>query len=102
MDNTNNLPTVNHLDGNKINNDVTNLQWASYSEQVKHTYSIGIRKPPIGLTRKVCQYNLNNDLIKTFDSISQASRETKTNQSHISQVCLGKQYSSNNFIWKYS
>lgn len=38
IDNPNNLPLVNHLDGNKLNNDISNLEWASYSENMVHAY----------------------------------------------------------------
>lgn len=34
--NPNNLPIVNHIDGNKLNNNVNNLEWVSYSENTKH------------------------------------------------------------------
>ena len=33
--NPNNLPVVNHIDGNKMNNNVTNLEWVSYSENTQ-------------------------------------------------------------------
>lgn len=42
LDNPNNLPVVNHIDGNKINNNVTNLKWASYSDNAKHAYNTGL------------------------------------------------------------
>lgn len=38
--NTDKLPVVHHLDGNKLNNDVSNLQWTTYSENTKEYYKL--------------------------------------------------------------
>lgn len=37
-------PTVNHLDGNKQNNHISNLDWATYSEQLLHAFRMGLRE----------------------------------------------------------
>ena len=42
--NPNNLAQVNHIDGNKQNNNVDNLEWCSQSENMKHAYKNGLKK----------------------------------------------------------
>lgn len=43
--NKNNYPVVNHIDGNTRNNSVTNLEWCTYSYNIKHAYNIGLKIP---------------------------------------------------------
>jgi hypothetical protein len=48
LNNENNLPIVNHIDGNKLNFNVNNLEWVTYSENSKYNYKIGLQKPKFG------------------------------------------------------
>ena len=46
ISNPNNLPYVNHIDGNKLNNSVDNLEWCTSSRNAKHAVALGLVVPP--------------------------------------------------------
>jgi len=48
--NPDDLPTVNHKDGNKLNNNVSNLEWLDYKDNVAHSIENGLHK--LGEQRK--------------------------------------------------
>lgn len=51
--NPENKPTVNHKDGNKDNNCASNLEWMTRSEQMKHAYKLGLKKPMRGTSHSM-------------------------------------------------
>lgn len=55
IDNPNNLPIVNHKDGNKLNNHVDNLEWCTYSKNMQHAYDNNL---------KIVTYGENNYISK--------------------------------------
>ncbi len=110
LENKENKKTVNHKDGNKENNNLENLEWATYSENHKHAFKIGLKKPRKGKDhplfgkkahnrKKVLQFDLNNNFIKEFCSIKSAKKESGAFR--ISDVCRGHCKQSGGFIWRF-
>ena len=53
LPNPDNLPEVDHLDGNKLNNHVDNLEWVTSKENVKRSWRMGLAKPHSGRKKYV-------------------------------------------------
>lgn len=45
IENPDNKPIINHIDGNKLNWDISNLEWSTYSENTIHAYKTGLKDP---------------------------------------------------------
>lgn len=91
--NPENKTQVNHIDGNKSNNDISNLVWATNGENIQHAYDNGLIKK----TRKVyCK-----ELDRTFDSMREASRELKTDYKNVWDCCNGKMKQTKGYHLEY-
>lgn len=108
--NPDNLPQVNHIDGNKSNNNISNLAWCSASENQKHSCRVLGNKPikpwegKFGkdnpFSKSVIQLK-DNVIVGEFGGLSEAERNTGISHSHISQVCSGKRPLAGGYQWRY-
>lgn len=90
--NPKNLPQVNHIDENKENNCVNNLEWCTVSEN-------GLRKSKKG-EKKILQYDKEGNFIKEWDSIKKASLELNIKYSTLQEAVKHNHFCSECF-WKY-
>ena len=94
--NPNNLPQVNHIDGNKLNNNIENLEWVTNSENTTHGYESNLyhsNKRKIGV--KAIHKETKEEYI--FSSIRECSEKLSLNRKTISAILFNNKTNNYNY-----
>lgn len=103
--NPNSKEQVNHIDFNRINNRADNLEWCTLQENIQHSKRHGkyFNRDNSKKYKKINQYDLEGNLIKSWDSILEAGRSLNLDTSAITKVCKHKPHHNTcgGYIWEY-
>jgi hypothetical protein len=96
IDNPLNLPQVNHIDGNKLNNRPANLEWCTPSHNIQHSYDIGLNIHTHG--SKHFASKITEEDVKKIRSLYKSGEFFQyeiagmfgINQQNVSLICSGK------------
>ena len=94
-----NLSEINHIDGNKENNNINNLEWCTRKENVHHF--LLSNKLNNTIAKKVSQFDLLGNKLNSYKSIREASRQSNIDAHNIIYCCRGQKKTAGNYIWQY-
>lgn len=110
IDNTYGKPQINHIDGNKNNNSVSNLEWVTASENQKHALKNNLHAPSYfkgrkgvlsSNSREVMQFTKDGLLVNYYYSIVDAANAVGCKPNSITQALTNKNKTCNGYVWKY-
>jgi hypothetical protein len=102
IDNPYKKSQVNHIDGNKRNDNLSNLEWVTPKENMKHAYENNLLKIYRGGERVNAIKVICTITNKIYDTIGHAAIENNISQSHLSRVLRGIKYKNKTTLKIYN
>ena len=90
---------VNHVNGDKSHNELTNLEYCSRSENMKHAYRTGLKRPSGGLPERPVRVVETNEV---YPSAYECARQLNCNQGHINHCLTGSRKTHNGYHFEYA
>ena len=97
--NPDNLPEVNHIDEDKENNTVQNLEWCD--RKYNQNYGNRTQRQSEKCSKPVLQYTKSGEFVREWKSATDVERNLGYYSQNISSCCTGKRKNAHNFIWRY-